>query len=94
MVPALVRALPLDAATAAAAVSALCALCSTRRALNEFVDADGLGALLAAVGRLSGRGHQLAVKLLRRLAKSSSSVRVRVQDVLVGVGAAGLPLTA
>lgn len=92
VVPALVGALSQEAPTAGAAVSALCALCTNPRALNELVRADGPGALLAALGRLGGRGHHLALKLLRRLAKTSGAARVRVQDALVGVGAAGMGL--
>ncbi|KAI8474534.1 MAG: armadillo-type protein [Monoraphidium minutum] len=85
-VAALVGALPLDAPAAGAAVSALSALCGSPRALQELVRADGAGALLAALARLQGRGHQQALKLLRRLAKTSGVCRIRVQDALAGMG--------
>jgi len=88
-IPALVSALSLDTPTASAAVSALCALCSNPRALQELVRADGAGALLAALGRLQGRSHQLVLRLLRRLAKTSSVCRIRVQDALAGMQGAG-----
>ena len=92
VVAALVGALAHEGPAAGAAVSALSALCGSPRALQELVRADGASALLAALARLQGRGHRQAVRLLRRLAKASSSARVRVQDALVGVGAVGLGL--
>lgn len=85
-IPVLAAALSLDTPTAGAAVSALCALCSSPRALQELVRADGAGALLSSLSRLQGRSHHLALRLLRRLAKASGVARVKVQDALAGMG--------
>jgi hypothetical protein len=94
-VPALAGALALDVPTASAALSALCALCAAPRGLAELARADGAGALLSALGRLpaGGRAHRLALRLLRRLAKSNGTCRVRVHEALAGMGQAGLALS-
>lgn len=84
--PALVAALSLDPPTAGAAASALRALCGAPRALQELARADGAGALLSALPRLQARGHAQAMALLRRLAKSSGTCRIRVHDALAAMG--------